>query len=74
MKNCFSIIFLFLVFLCFGQQQKQFSIKWNGTKVLENDLNTIEVPAFDVDHFNYDAIKGLRFFAQWDANGNPRSD
>ncbi len=69
MKNCYSIFFLFFSILCFGQQ-KQFNINWTGVKVLETDYGIKEVPAFEAKHFNYDAINGLMFFAQWDNNGN----
>ena len=65
MKNCYSIFFLFLSFLCYGQQ-KQFTINWEGTKVLQDDFGKIEVPAFDANHFSYSDSKGLVFFAQWD--------
>lgn len=69
MKNCYSIFFLFFSIVCFGQQ-KQFNINWEGFKVLETDYGKIEVPAFDTNHFNYDEVNGLVFFAQWDNNGN----
>jgi len=55
--------------LCFGQQ-KQFNIKWNGVKTLETEYGTIQVPAFDANHFNYDDDNGLVYFAQWDSNGS----
>lgn len=70
MKNCLSIFFLFLPFLCVSQQQKQFNINWNGTKLLKNDFDNIEVPAFNAEHFSYDDSKGLVFFAQWTGNGS----
>lgn len=54
--------------LCFSQQ-KQFNIKWDGNILLETAFNTIEVPAFDADHFSYNETKGLTFFAQWESNG-----
>ena len=69
MKNCYLIFFLFFSILCFGQQ-KQFDINWAGVKVLETEYGKIEVPAFDTNHFNYDEVNGLVFFAQWDSNGN----
>jgi hypothetical protein len=68
MRNCCFIFFLFLSFLSFSQQ-KQFNINWNGTRLLENDLEKIEVPAFDAKHFGYSDNKGLIFFEQWDNNG-----
>jgi hypothetical protein len=68
MRNCYSIFFLFISFLCYGQQ-KQFNINWNGTKLLENEFNKIEIPAFEAKHFAYDETKGLVFFAQWNSNG-----
>lgn len=70
MKHCFSIFFLFLSFLVFSQQQKQFNIKWTGTTLLKNDFDNMEVPAFNAEHFSYDDSKGLLFFAQWQGNGS----
>ncbi|WP_045475104.1 type IX secretion system sortase PorU [Winogradskyella sp. PG-2] len=68
MKNCSRFFFLFFTMLCFGQQ-KQFNIQWESAKTLETEFGKIEVPAFDADHFNYDADKGLIYFAQWDSDG-----
>ena len=69
MKNCYLITLLLIATFGFGQQ-KQFNINWNGYKVLETAYSKIEVPAFDVDHFNYSEDSGLTFFAQWESNGS----
>lgn len=69
MKNCYSIAFLLLSFVCFGQQ-KQFNINWIDVKSLETDNGTIEIPAFDAEHLNYDESIGLMYYAQWKTNGN----
>jgi hypothetical protein len=50
-------------------QKKVFTIEWDGVKTLENEYGKIQVPAFDENHFSYDANKGLTFFAQWQSNG-----
>ncbi len=52
----------------FGQQ-KQFSIRWDGFKTLENEYRKIEVPSFDTQHFSYDDETGLMFSAQWNSDG-----
>ncbi len=67
MKNCFTLIFFCWSVICFSQQ-KQFSIEWDGSVVLETAYGKIEVPKFQTNHFSYDTKNGLRFFAQWDNN------
>lgn len=69
MKNCYLVLFVFGMFLSNGQQ-KQFTIDWNGSTELETAYGKISVPSFSSEHFNYDDVNGLRFFAQWAGNGN----
>lgn len=69
MKNCYLVLFVFGMFLSNGQQ-KQFTIDWNGSIELETAYGKISVPSFSSEHFNYDDVNGLRFFAQWAGNGN----
>ena len=60
------LLLSFLTFLIANSQQKHFEIVWKGTTILKTDISKKEVPAFDSEHFNYDDVKGLTFFAQWD--------
>ncbi|MBU2928817.1 type IX secretion system sortase PorU [Winogradskyella psychrotolerans] len=69
MKNCYLISFLLITMLSFGQQ-KQFDINWDGYETLDTGYSKVEVPAFDKNHFNYDANTGLTFFAQWESSGS----
>ncbi|WP_178989865.1 type IX secretion system sortase PorU [Winogradskyella schleiferi] len=69
MKNYYLITLLLFTMLCFGQQ-KQFSINWSGSKILETTYSKIEVPAFDADHFSYNDSSGLTYFAQWESQGS----
>ncbi|MBC2846517.1 type IX secretion system sortase PorU [Winogradskyella flava] len=68
MKNCYIFLFLCSCMFVFGQQ-KQFNIRWDGFKTLENEYRKIEVPSFDTQHFNYDDETGLMFSAQWNSDG-----
>ncbi|MEO1033726.1 MAG: peptidase C25, partial [Bacteroidota bacterium] len=68
MKNCCVFVSMLLTLFCFGQQ-KQFTIEWNGDKVLETAYGKITVPSFDAKHFNFDDESGLTFFTQWESNG-----
>ncbi|MGJ8549668.1 type IX secretion system sortase PorU [Winogradskyella wichelsiae] len=68
MKNYYLIALLLVNMLCFSQQ-KQFSISWGENKILETGFSTIEVPAFDENHFSYNDNHGLKFYAQWKSNG-----
>lgn len=67
MKKSFTISFIFISLIAFGQQ-KQFTINWNGHRTLETAFTKIEVPSFDSNHFNYEAEKGLTYFAEWNEN------
>lgn len=63
-KKWYVIIALQIIAL--GQaQEKQFSIEWSGTRILENEFGSVELPAFNSRHYNYDNVKGLRYFNQW---------
>ncbi|APY08936.1 peptidase C25 [Winogradskyella sp. J14-2] len=66
MKNCFVLISTLFFFFTFAQQ-KQFTIDWNGDKVLETSYGKITVPSFNEKYFSYDDKNGLLFFTQWDA-------
>ena len=46
-------------------QQKQFTIKWEGTKVLSTASFSIEVPYFNQGNFEYNLDSGLQFISQW---------
>jgi len=65
MKNKLILIFFLSSFSVFSQQ-KRFDINWQGNRLLKTAISKIEVPAFDSEHFNFDEINGLTFFAQWD--------
>lgn len=70
MKSIFKLSLLIISLLSisfFGySQQKQFSISWEGTTVLETSTSRIEVPTFDEKHFDFSREKGITFRAQWD--------
>jgi len=68
MKNHFTLFLFCCGLLTFGQQ-KEFTINWTESKVIETALSKVEVPAFNTEHFNYDHDKGLKFFAQWNSAG-----
>ena len=59
----------FLSFILGFSQQKRFDIIWQGTRIFNTNSSKTEIPAFDSNHFNYDEITGLTFFAQWDVSG-----
>ena len=62
-----KLFFLFFLSVFLGiSQQKHFEIVWQGTTTMKTSISKIEVPFFNSDHFNYDDIKGLTFFAQWE--------
>jgi hypothetical protein len=56
------------VMLSYGQQ-RQVTIEWSGTTILENEYGAFELPAFDKAHYNYDNNRGLVYFDQWNATG-----
>ncbi|NRA91210.1 MAG: type IX secretion system sortase PorU, partial [Psychroserpens sp.] len=64
MKKLLLIPFLGCVFFTFAQQ-KQFSIQWDGTRLMETEAFQFEVPSFNKDNFTYFPDKGLRFSAEW---------
>lgn len=68
MKNCYTVLLLTVSLLCFGQQ-KRFNINWNGYKVLETSYGKKEIPAFSDKHLDYNDIRGLMYFVQWDSDG-----
>ena len=64
-----KLFFLFLLSGVLGfSQQKRFEINWEGSKTLITNISKIEVPSFNSEHFNYDEVKGITFFSQWDIN------
>jgi len=64
-----KLFFLFLLTGVLGfSQQKRFEINWEGSKTLITSISKIEVPSFNSEHFNYDEVKGITFFSQWDVN------
>jgi len=65
-KALFSVILL-TTFLCYSQQ-KQFTIDWNGTRVLSTESSTVEVPSFNKSNFSFDHIDGLKYINQWTSN------
>ena len=65
-KALFSVILL-TTFLNYSQQ-KQFSINWNGTRVLSTESSKVEVPSFNKSNFSFDHISGLKYINQWSTN------
>ncbi|MBO3117308.1 type IX secretion system sortase PorU [Winogradskyella sp. DF17] len=68
MKKNITLLFILVCLIGFGQQ-KEFALNWNGSAILENEFGRVEIPKFDDKHFNYDAQRGLFYFAQWNSNG-----
>ncbi|WP_203258098.1 type IX secretion system sortase PorU [Hyunsoonleella ulvae] len=68
MKERILLLILLVSCLAFGQK-KSFSIDWNGTTKLSFGTNSINLPAFNTKHYNYDFDKGLQFIAQWESSG-----
>lgn len=64
MKKIFSI---FIIFSCvFGlAQQKQFEIGWKQSRILSTETTSLEIPSFNQDHFSFNEVSGIRYYAQW---------
>ena len=67
MKNFLLLVFIFSQSILFSQQ-KTFDITWEGTKIFQTSMSSLEIPAFDVDHYSFNDATGLIYFAEWDAN------
>ena len=65
MKKLLLIPFFVCVVFSFAQQ-KQFSIDWQGTKILETESFQIELPSFNDANFSYNDDFGLKFIEQWE--------
>ena len=62
-----KLFFFFFLSVFLGiSQQKHFDIVWQGTTAMKTAISKKEVSSFNSDHFNYDDIEGLTFFAQWE--------
>ncbi len=61
-----KLLLLALIVSAVGfSQQKRFDITWNGTKTIATESFSMEVPAFNSEHFSYSLSNGLEFIAQW---------
>ncbi|MDO1499738.1 type IX secretion system sortase PorU [Winogradskyella maritima] len=69
MKKNFTLVFLFFVFLGFAQQ-KDFTIQWDGTTVLQNEYGKMIVPHFSDRHFSYHPEIGLTYYDEWAISGS----
>ncbi|WP_338035222.1 type IX secretion system sortase PorU [Lacinutrix himadriensis] len=67
MKKKLLILTLIMPLMMFAQQQT-FKITWQDYKTISNEKFSIEVPAFDKEHFNYTLKDGLQFVAQWNTS------
>lgn len=65
MKKKLLLLALLVSAVVFSQQ-KRFDITWNGSKTIATQSFSIEVPAFNSEHFSYSLSNGLEFIAQWD--------
>ncbi|WP_031428016.1 type IX secretion system sortase PorU [Flavimarina sp. Hel_I_48] len=66
-------ILIFLVFLSIGinhAQTRRFAITWEEKMNVSTDQKPIYVPGFDAANFSYDAMEGLRYYAQWEETGS----
>ncbi len=66
-KLLFSVILL-TTFISYSQQ-KQFTIDWNGTRILSTGSSKVEVPSFNDSNFSFDHISGIKYIAVWNATG-----
>ncbi|MFD2726716.1 type IX secretion system sortase PorU [Hyunsoonleella rubra] len=66
MKGKILLLFLLIVSAVFGQK-KNFSINWDGKKVLDFGQYKYVLPSFDDKHYNFDFAQGLTFVDQWEA-------
>ena len=67
MKKTLQLLLLVFSFVCYSQQ-KQFTINWQGSKVLSTSNFSIEVPYFNKTNFNYNPDSGLQFIEQWESS------
>ncbi len=66
--NKLTLLFLF-VFISFSfSQEKSFQINWKGSKTLNAESFSVEVPHFQDDNFSFTFENGLKFVAQWKSN------
>lgn len=65
MKKLLFIFFILCTVFAFAQQ-KQFTIQWEGTTVLETSSDQIELPAFNKENFSYTDSEGLYYVSQWE--------
>ena len=66
--NKLTLLFLF-VFISFSfSQEKSFQINWKGSKTLNSESFSVEVPHFQDDNFSFTFENGLKFVAQWKSN------
>jgi hypothetical protein len=66
-KITFFLVFLISIFSF--SQQKNFTIKWDGTNTLATSSSKIEIPAFNKENYSYNSEDGLKFVAQWELIG-----
>ncbi|WCO01014.1 type IX secretion system sortase PorU [Psychroserpens ponticola] len=63
------LLLFFIVYNVFAfAQQKQFSIQWDGTRILETPTFQVELPAFNKENFSYSDSEGLFYVSQWEIN------
>ncbi|WP_323789319.1 type IX secretion system sortase PorU [Psychroserpens sp.] len=67
MKKLLFISFIICTVFAFAQQ-KQFTIQWDGTTILETSTYQIELPSFNKENFSYSDSEGLYFISQWEIN------
>jgi hypothetical protein len=61
------LLISFIVCSVFGfAQQKQFTIQWEGTTILETSSFQVELPAFNKENFSYTDSEGLYYVSQWE--------
>ena len=68
LPNYYVILVAFFCVQIICAQQKQFTIKWEGTKVLSTGDYDIEIPNFNKKNFSYNDTNGLEFHSQWKSN------
>ncbi|HEA31465.1 MAG TPA: peptidase C25, partial [Leeuwenhoekiella sp.] len=70
-----KLLLLLLVFATgfVDAQTKRFTIAWEDRVNVSTDDTPIFVPGFEMANFSYDAVQGIRFFAQWEETGSFRN-
>ena len=68
MKKNFLLITFFTT-ICLFSQQKRYDLIWEGFQTLSTNTFSVDIPAFNKEHFSFDYEEGLQFVSQWKISG-----